>query len=212
MNQRMYLITGGIGGIVLIALGIFISNFLSQHPDGEAFQRDADILRLNDLKTLGSYIETYRQKTGKYPLEGLSDQPNYVHFTSEDQKQYVEGGPSVPHVKTSQEQFQQEIERVLEHSIELPFDPQKRPLYRPNAYVYIIEGNHYRLRVHLHRFYPFAYKVKKYFYQVEMSNHSDQPNGTWLYTELMQHPVFQEVISKPLSTPEYFRKLRKINE
>jgi hypothetical protein len=46
------------------------------------YQHDADIVRLNDVKLFGRYLQKYYKIKGCYPLQGVSELPVYVYVAT----------------------------------------------------------------------------------------------------------------------------------
>jgi hypothetical protein len=200
-----------LGGILLVLIvvgGIVFYQFAKSGFTSESYQHDADIVRLKDIKLLGSYIKEFHQKTGKYPLEGKSKQSNYVHLATEEQRKHIQGGPPSPHIVTALSEFVEELETGLGRKIPIPFDPQRAPVNKPNFYIYMIRGKIYYFAVHLHEAFPFARKIAPYYYKLEISNHPNPTNQIWEYDALIENREFIAAISREMNKPGYFQHLR----
>lgn len=175
----------------------------------EDYQHDMDIVRLKDIKALGALIEEYRSQSGHYPLVGAAEVPNYIFIATKEQKQFIRGKPPYEHVVTDVKEFIKEMEKGLGRKIEIPFDPQRRPVNKPNCYIYMVQGETYTLAVHLHNNYPFARKIKEFYYKLEVSNVPNPNMKIWAYEALVKNKKFQEAIAEPLLKPGYAEELRK---
>lgn len=71
-------------GIILMAVLMFFGSvfFGCAVNPFEAYQKDADVIRLRHLKYLGGIVEEYKMKTGKYPLQGETKSQNYVFIVN----------------------------------------------------------------------------------------------------------------------------------
>ena len=132
----------------LILLGLAAGSYIYSGAKDD-FQHDMDIVRLNDLQKLGGLVEEFRKKTGRYPLAGRANVPNYVHIASKNQKKYTGNKPKYAHEVTALPVFLDELERGLGRKVNLGFDPQQVTRSRPNFYVYMVDKGRYFLAVHL---------------------------------------------------------------
>lgn len=185
-----------------------LSDMFSSGTSSE-LQHDLDIARLNDLKVLGGHIESYYRQTGKYPLQGASERPNYVYIATKEQRQYVQGGPPYPHVNTDVAVLIKELERVLGENIEIPFDPQRVPVNKPNFYIYLVTEDSYFLAVHLFEPYPFAKAIAKHYHKLEVTNVELDRPGAWLYSELMANESYISAASTMPNKPGYVEHVRR---
>ncbi len=178
---------------------------------GGAYQRDVDIIRLNDLQEIGGYIEEYKKETGDYPYSAKSNIPVIVNIATKEQQEIFKNAPGPPfqHTKVSAVSFTKELEKGLARKIKMPFDLQRRPNGRQNFYSYMIVEGRYYLAVHLYNEYSFAEKVAENWFKVQISNISQSNVPIWKYEELLTNPHFHEAISQPVSKPDYFKQLRE---
>jgi hypothetical protein len=207
-KRRVIIILGGILLVLLAIGGIVFYQFAQSGFTSESYQHDADIVRLKDIKVFGDYIREFHQKTRKYPLEGKSDQPNYVHLATEEQQQQIRGSPDSTHVVTSLSEFLEELETGLGRKITIPFDPQRVAVNKPNFYIYMIRGKIYYFAVHLHQAFPFARKIAPHYYKLEISNQPNPTNQIWEYDALTQNGEFIAAISRQMNKPGYFQHIR----
>lgn len=203
-------------GMLFCALSFFVagnskagnSNSFSKFES--AYQHDMDIVRLNDIKEIGSYIEEYKIKTGKYPLVGAVPVPLYVWISTKEQQETIKNSkpPPYKHAVVSVKALIAELEKELGRKIIMPFDPQRKPSGRQNFYSYLVKGGTYNLAVHLYHAYPFASKIGDNWYKVEVSNNPNLKIPIWDYEVLMQDPRFLTAIAEPMTKPGYVDKLR----
>lgn len=175
----------------------------------EALQHDLDIVRLQDLQTLSTYVERYREIKGRYPLQGQADVPHYVHIATQEQQQYAQMSPPYAHVKTPAKDFVDELIATLGNDIEVPFDLQRVPVNKPNFYIYMITGKTYFLAVHVHQDFPFANKVADFYNKVEITNGTDVNRpGTWQRAKLLTNPAYISATHAQPHKPGYTEQLR----
>ncbi len=186
-----------------------IMDFL-KNGTSEELQHDFDIVRLNDLAVLSGYIEQYKNLTGKYPFQGETELPHYVHIATKEQEQYAEKGPPYSHKKTSARLFVEELLTKLGPEIQIPFDLQRVPVNKPNFYIYMVIGEVYFLAVHVHQDYSFANKVADYYNKVEVTNNPKaNREGSWLRSELIESQAYIKARSERPHKPGYTEQLRK---
>lgn len=174
-----------------------------------AMQQDFDMARLRDIETLGKHIERYKEVVGTYPLQGQSELPNYVHIATREQTEQIRGKPPYEHVVTSVSTFVDELERVLGPDIEIPFDPQRVAVNKPNFYIYLIVDDTYFLAVHLFEPYPFANQVSDHYHKLEVSNAVVDRRGVWQLSELQSDEAFIAAKNRELHKPGYVEDLRQ---
>lgn len=180
----------------------------SEGGTSKRYQHDMDIVRLNDLKVIGAWIEEYKRKLGHYPLQGLSSKANYVLIATREQQQYIRGGPPQVHITTNVRDFIAVLEKGLGRKIELPFEPQRRAVNKPAFYIYMIQGQTYYLAVHLHNEYSFTRKVADFYYKAEIGNEPYIQKKIWSYKALMNNPDYKKAVSRKMYKPGYIKNLR----
>ena len=198
--------------LLLVALAIPVIGIFvwSQVRSGlQKFQVDADILRLQHLKHYGQLIEEYHQETGKYPLQGRADVPIYVHVANDQQIEFSKRGPPTEHEVVSFAEFVSELETALGHTVEEFYDPQYRPVNKPNFYIYMIHGNDYFFAVHLHQPFPFAKRVAEHYYKAEISNAANSQNKALSPEILFNDTGFNAAIEKPIDKSGFFKAREK---
>lgn len=173
----------------------------------EAFQRDADIIRLQHLKYYGELIEEYIKKTGKYPFQGQTQLQHYVHIANKKQLKYVQGGPPFEHKVSSVEEFRSELEKGLGRKIIFKYDPQLVPVYAPNFYIYVIKDDVYYFAVHIFKNESFSNYIAKNYNKVEITNSPEVRHGQWKLKDLMENPNFIEIINSTLNKNKHFKEL-----
>jgi hypothetical protein len=184
-------------------------SLLYKKMGGEKYQSDVDIIRLNDLKEIGGYLNEYKVKAGKYPFEDRSDVPVYVHIATKEQRSVKMGKSPYRHIVIPVTDLIAELEKVLKRDILMPFDPQRVPNGRPNFYVYMITKGVYFLGVHLYHPRSFAQKIGSNWYKVEISNRPNLQPLIWSYGDLISNENFKKTIKTPLKKLGYFRELRE---
>ncbi len=169
------------------------------------FQHDADILRLQHLKYYGTLIEEYREKTGKYPLQGKSELPIYVHVANDQQVESTKKGPApYEHEIVPFANFIKEVEAGIGRPIDEYYDPQIGPLHRPNFYIYLVHKDYYFFAVHLDQNFPFAKRVGDHYYKAEISNAANDQNQAQLPLQLFEDAKFIAASQEKLFKPKFF--------
>lgn len=168
------------------------------------FQKDADIIRLKHLKYYSDLLTEYHEKTGSYPFIGKVEVPLYVYIANEKQVKYTEEGPAYEHKVASFSEFVSELEDKLGRGVAEYYDPQYRPVNKPNYYVYMASGNSYFLAIHVHQPFSFARKVADDYYKVEISNNPSPKNKAHDPKLLFELPNFKIEASKSISKPDFF--------
>lgn len=189
-----------------------VTSDLARTGTSGALQYDFDIARLNHLEKISSYIEEYKRITGKYPLQGQSTLQHYVLIATQEQQKYTTQRPPYPHDTTDATSFIAELQSKLGNDIQIPFDPQRAPVNKPNFYIYMIEGDTYYLAIHVHQDFIFANKLGSYYNKIEVTNNiSGNRKGTWLRESLISHPDFisakNAIPNKPGYTEMVIKKL-----
>ncbi|MBN1472763.1 MAG: hypothetical protein JW925_13370 [Syntrophaceae bacterium] len=179
----------------------------------QAFQDDADILRLRHIKYYGNLLEKFKDKTGKYPFEGMEKVPVYVFIENDMQEKYNKGHDPNPHAVKNLSEFFREIEDKLGEKIKQYYDPQYAPDKKPNYYMYMIRGDQYFFAVHISKYYGFSRKVSDNYYKVEISNFSHEGQRILTYSDLVKNKQFNEAINKEVWKKDFFkqRELKYIN-
>ncbi|MCI5223169.1 MAG: hypothetical protein D3924_10960 [Candidatus Electrothrix sp. AR4] len=170
------------------------------------FQKDADIIRLRHLEYYGKLLMDYNKKTGKYPFQGQRKIPTYVHVANDEQIEYTKQGPPYTHEVLPFKSLVIEIESVLGNEVNEYYDPQCRPDYKPNFYIYMVADDTFYFSVHVHQPFPFAKKIGKNYYKIVVSNHPSSQNQTLSPQQLFETSEFKTESSKPLSKEGFFKR------
>ena len=197
----------GLGIALLAIVGIGLLQFVRAGFTSESFQRDADLARLQDLEQMGRWLSEYYTAQGTAPFEGTESLPVYVFVATSEQQKFTESG-SFPMVRKSLREFVDELERGVGHKIEVQFDPQRKPVNKPNFYMYAVDRGTYNFAVHLHGPYPFAKELGPHYFKLQVSNHPNPKLGIWSYDELIKDPAFIKARARTPSMPDYIEKLR----
>ncbi|MHC4194437.1 MAG: ankyrin repeat domain-containing protein [Planctomycetota bacterium] len=189
-----------------ISIFLVIFLFAGCSRTSTKFQKDADVIRLRHLKYYGELLEKYHRITGKYPFQGQKGAPVYVHIANDKQIEFTKQGPSYPHTVVPFKGFVKEIELVLGKEINEYYDPQYRPDYKPNFYIYMIHHDTYFFAVHVHQPYPFARKVAEHYYKIELSNHPNPQNQAVSLDQLLNSSEFQAELNRTVSKEAFFKE------
>ena len=168
------------------------------------FQQDADIVRLQHLQYYAGLIEEYREKTGHYPFEPHADIRTYVHIANKHQEKYTTGDNPERHRVIDDSDFFRELSAKLGREVEELYDPQYVPVWRPNFYMYMIQGDAYFLAVHTYEAFPFANKVSRNYHKVEISNYSTAANMASDPDKLFASPEFVDALKRKMWNAAFF--------
>jgi hypothetical protein len=199
--KKRTIILGAVGVILAVAGALAVRSVRS---GAEAFQRDADVVRLSHLLYYGELLREYQAKAGRYPFQEDADLPVYVHVAHSIQRKYISGGPPYPHRVVPAEGWISEIERVLGRTVEERYDPQYAPAGRPNFYVYMAHQGGFFFAVHVSREYPFARVISPGYHKVEISNVATAENGSLDVETFLQDARFLRAANAPLARPSFF--------
>lgn len=184
---------------------VFILFWVQNGGTDERYQHDADIVRLNHLTELATYIEEYKDKTGEYPFVSGSEIPSYTYIASADQMKYINEKPPYEHTEHDVNELITILEDELEKEINMPFDPQKSPVNKPNFYIYMTHENYYVLAIHLHNEFSFSQKIAPHYNKLQVSNIPNQDFGVWNYSSLIKNDDFNMAINEELYKKGYFK-------
>lgn len=173
------------------------------------FQKDADIVRLKHLKYYGELIDKYYSAKKKFPLQGKDSKPIYVYIANDRQKEATKDGPNSPHTVIPLAEFIAEIESALGHKIEEYYDPQYSGDYKPNFYMYKIHQDIFFFAIHVHQPFPFAKKVSKFYYKVEISNYPTFRNQANDPQTLFNSPEFKKELNKKIEKENFFKERKE---
>lgn len=189
-------------GVIALLTAVYIKS------DTE-FQKNADIMRLKHIQHYGDLIASYKEKTGYYPFQGLNEIPIYVYVANDEQIEFTEGGPSYSYRWISFREFILELENALGHSVEEFYDPQFRPVNKPNFYMYLIKDDTYYFAVHVHQPFSFARKVAEHYYKIEITNKPTSQNRAISPETLFNSPEFKAEMGKAITREGLFKKREK---
>jgi len=170
-----------------------------------AFQKDADIVRIRHLKHYGELIEKYYAAKGKYPFQVKGDDPNYVYIAHDEQEKAVKGDSDFPHDVIPLKEFIAEMEAALGYEITEYYDPQERPDYKPNFYIYKVYQDSYYFAIHVHQPFSFAKKLGEFYYMVEISNYPSFRHRAYNPTSLFSSPEFEAEFQKKIKKEGFFK-------
>lgn len=178
----------------------------------ESFQKNADIVRLQHLKYWVELIETYHTKTGKYPFQGELNTPIYVEIATPHQKSYINQKPPKPAIVKPMAEFVAVLEKGLGKTINEYYDPQYVPNFRPNFYLYMIDGDQYNFAIHTHQSYPFSKFIAQNYYKVEVSNIPNYSANLVIASKvLFENDDFKNVIGQKLQKADFFKQREQEN-
>jgi len=190
--------------LLLIFLIISCSNVF------EKYQFDADIYRLKHLKYYGELFFEYKDKTGYFPFEGVSDKPTYVFVATKEQYENTRGNPH-PFNEVPFSEFIKELEKKLGRTINEYYDPQREGTYTPNFYIYMINKKTFFFAVHLYQQFPFSINISKNYNKLEISNNPTEHNRAANFVEILNNKVFLDEINKIPSRTGWFKILEEKN-
>jgi len=156
------------------------------------YQENADGIRLQHLRNYGDLLEEYYEKAGKFPFQEEFDIPVYITIANEFQQKNANQQLPFENKKISSEQFNQELERVLEREITLMYDPQKVGVFAPNFYIYNVYQKVFYFAIHLYNDYDFTNNISKHYNKVELTNNVIVNRGQIHHDKLCQivkHPI-----------------------
>ncbi|MDO5769420.1 MAG: hypothetical protein Q4P13_07945 [Psychrobacter sp.] len=180
----------------------------------QAFQADADIVRLQHLYYWTRKIYDYKQKTGKFPFEGESTQPILVEIATPEQQQTINRPPNVPKSSHTVADLVKILSSVTpnEPFYEL-YDPQYAPDVKPNFYIYMIDGDTFYFAIHTHQAYPFARQVGPDYYKVEVSNVYDPRTKYILRPEMLfESQAYEDAVKAHIQKPDFFAQREELSQ
>lgn len=180
----------------------------------QAFQADADIVRLQHLYYWTRMIYDYKKKTGKFPFEGESQQPIIVEIATPEQQQTINRPPLPAQSTRSVAHLVQKLSVISpDKPIVERYDPQFAPDVKPNFYIYMIDGDAFYLAVHTHQPYPFARQVGPDYYKVEVSNSYDPQTPYILRPQMLfGSTAYQSAVNAPIQKPDFFAQREELTK
>ncbi|OVE75143.1 hypothetical protein BVX97_05505 [bacterium E08(2017)] len=170
----------------------------------EEYQKQADEQRIKHFYEIADLVEEYKDKVGHYPLATQKEMLKNADgaFDDDDSKKIYEMNPEVEclitpreiperiknrpgtFLRVSYDKMNSELSKGLGREVTLPYDPQEKPVYKPNFYVYVFRGGDYYLSVHLYDEYKHAQKVSDHFYKLQVTSVVDQKHGIVNYRQM----------------------------
>ena len=201
-----------------------------KHWEGGTYrpmQEDFDRIRLDHAFVIGALLDEYRAKVGTFPFaEGTDSIPTVVIIGTADQErrnsEFIRirvdldlratngvPAPSFPRVAFhTMNELQEELGRVLGHTVQVPVDPQKFPVNKPSIYTYVLYQGTYDVSVFLHQKSSFARPLGPYHNKVAIASRSYPRGGFWTAADLKKEPQFIEFFQKPFIRDGYTLKTR----
>jgi hypothetical protein len=129
----------------------------SAFSPSEAFQHDADVLRLEHIEYWSGLFEEYEEKEGHYPFQDALENPSelgLVKIVTKKQNEYLQKGTkdyredldmnaTGRFTEKSVSELVVELERVLERTIPEKYDIQSVPTRSPIGYYYFFANDGY---------------------------------------------------------------------
>jgi len=190
---------------VTITLCLFSVSFNACGQSLAAFQKDADIVRLNHIEYYGNLLDEYYTKTQTYPLMGKADVPVYSFVASPEQLDDVRGGPPYEHLVVDFPAFINELERVLGRDIKEYYDPQYEPDSKPNFYIYMVDKDIFNFAIHTSQAYPFSNPVGPGYNKVEITNNTNGSRHLITSQDLFSMDAFREAKAQKIAKPDFFK-------
>ena len=105
-------------------------------------------------------------------------------------------------------ELQDELERVLGRTVQIPVDPQQVPVNKPSIYIYVLYQGVYDVSVFLHQEFSFARALGPYHNKVAIASRSYPRAGIWTAEQLKKDPQFIEFFQKPFNRDGYTLKTK----
>jgi hypothetical protein len=190
---------------------IIVFQFTSCRIAENMYQADADIVRIKHFDYYAQLLTEYYLINGKYPFQYEKNVPVYVYIMTDIQeKSYY----NINHI-IDDKIFFEELSKGLGREIYEKYDPQKYSSdRRPNNYVYMVHDDNFFFAIHLYNGNPFAKKIAKYYYKMELSN-LDINNSQYKffsYETLKNNSEYLELVNKKLDKDTLFNKLEEENK
>jgi len=195
----------------LVLITLFPGGILAAPPvpdeQSEAFQIDADTVRLRHLRYYSDLIEEYHATTGAYPFVDEADIPIYVYVATPEQQKYTGMNPPHAHRNKSFRELVLLLEQALERGVAEHYDPQQVPLNKPVWYLYTVHQGTWSFAVYLRNPFSFADNIGLNLYKVAVSNSPAEENGAWDSRALFSRKDFELAEQRKLSQPRFFAEL-----
>lgn len=205
----------------------FIDRFIHGLGLDRDFHEDADVIRLENLIYWSGLIEEYYEINGVYPLAELLDedtQSAMVRIATQTQRQFYD--KDSPHYRGKLDFNQQYtfqnihvitliwfLRRDLDREILEKYDVQKVPVHGPVWLHYFVFPDGYLLWTPCDTCeasevtYPVGQDPTYQSINVGSPSLADQDDRFFLRSELLENPVFQDLINRPLHKELYIRNL-----
>ncbi|MCH6258649.1 hypothetical protein MLD52_18960 [Puniceicoccaceae bacterium K14] len=211
---------------VLILLSF--ASTASAFSPSEAFQHDADILRLEHIEYWSGLFEEYQKKEGHYPFQNLLDNPSVlglVKIITKNQSEYLQKGTNEYRedldmnakgrfTEKDVSELVVELERVLERTISGKYDIQSVPTQSPVGYYYFFTNDGYLIWTTY--FSGGVTPISTLLYDgytptVNIVSEGMKENVTKALTreEMLRHKIYKKWKKKKLLKEEYVRNLER---
>ncbi len=198
----------GSGRMVLWLVGVLVPLMLSgcmamHEARRDRQQQDMDIIRVQHLQQIGSWLEEYRRVAGHYPLgnKKAGQLASYVYIDRTNQRANHVNGVTRYSIVMSTELFEQDLSQVLGRPIRLPVDPQSSYSDKPLSYIYIADGDSYRLVGFTDHAFLFTKPLAEHSHLVSITSDARLHDGI-NYWDLMGKAPFKRVLAATPAKPE----------
>jgi hypothetical protein len=185
---------------------IIVAVILGSCDMEKQYQHDADIMRLRHLKYYVDLLKEYKKQTGHWPFQSNSNIQTYVNILN-DWQYKLDQSPPFSHRKYSVCELHKEIEAGINRKVLFKFDPQRKPVGRPNFYVYMTEDTLAFFSVHLSKPLCGATQLGESYFKIEVTNGDSTRPGTLNMDCLLNSEAFKQAISENLYRDKWFNKI-----
>ncbi len=209
----------------------FVDEFIDALGLDRNFHEDADVIRLENLMYWSGLIEEYYEINGVYPLSEVLEEDKsagIVRIATQNQRQfYYRDSPNY----RGKLDFNQKIifqnihvislirflRRDLDHEILEKYDVQKAPVHAPVWLHYFVFPDGYLLWTPCDTCeaseitYPVGQDPTYQSINVGSPSLASQDDRFFLRSELLENPVFQDLINRPIHKEGYIRNLVEEN-
>jgi hypothetical protein len=200
--------------VFLFLVGFIHVGSCQSYRDMEnAYQTDADIVRLQHFDYYAQLLTEYYEKNGKYPFQYEKEYPVYIFILTDFQEKDFEDTNPYRHYTVNDKYFFEELAKGLGRDIYEKYDPQKVSSDgRPNMYIYMVDGDNFYFAIHLYNSNSFTRIISRYHNKMELSNVDDNENKLYRYETLKNNQIYLELISKKASKQNFFDDLDEQNK
>jgi hypothetical protein len=200
------------GIIFIIIIFVFFSSFIlscnSYRKAEDAYQSDADIIRVQHFDYYAKLLIEYFEKNGKYPFQYEKDAPVYVFIQNKEQAKNFEDTNPYVHYNVDDKYFFEELANGLAKDIDEKYDPQKVAAdSRPNFYIYMVDGDEMYFSIHVYYENPFTKNIAKYYNKMELSNVDSDEYTLFTYATLNNDTNYNELINRKSAKQSYFDEI-----